>query len=162
MQHRYAPPPPSSHRRPQAPGGHLWLARRSGALLSAAVALTVLAVAALVLPPAGTSLPSLQAVDAAAVRTLASEGGSGADCTLVVPANPLSAEGLATPYRLQSSTWSAGDCHETDPGQAAFVEAAIYDPAQHSLAIYRPLVVDKGSTPATPPVPVALPANAVV
>ena len=39
---------------------------------------------------------------------------------------------------------------------------AIYDPAANAVSIYHPLVVDRRDAPAVPPVPVTLPANAVV
>ena len=45
------------------------------------------------------------------------------DCTLVVPADPLSAKGLSTPYRLLTP------CHEADPGDSAVVQATVLDPA---------------------------------
>src|SRR5690242_6310570 len=78
------------------------------------------------------------------------------DCTLVVPADPLSAQGLATPYRLLAP------CQEADPGSSAFVQATIVDPATGALSVYNPVVVDDKSTPVAPPVVPKLPAGAVV
>ena len=83
-------------------------------------------------------------------------------CTLTVPTAPTSAAGLATPYRLTATDPRAGACHEADPDQSAFVETAVYDPAAHSVSIYHPVVVDGQDQPAAPPVPVSLPAGAVV
>ena len=83
-------------------------------------------------------------------------------CTLAVPDAPTSAAGLATPYRLTATDRGAGACHEANPDQSAFVEAAIYDPTAHSVSIYHPVVVDGGDQPAAAPVPVSLPAGAVV
>ncbi|MCE0766934.1 hypothetical protein LWC35_29100 [Pseudonocardia kujensis] len=83
------------------------------------------------------------------------------NCTLTVPPAPLTAAGLATPYRLRG-TGDGGDCHEANTAQSAFVEATILDPATGSLSVYHPLVIDEGSQPAAAPVPVTLPANAVV
>ena len=83
-------------------------------------------------------------------------------CTLTVPANPLTAAGLAQPYQLAAANQADGPCHEANPNQAAFVEATIVDPATGALSIYRPLVVDEGSTPAVRPTVPTLPTNAVV
>ena len=84
------------------------------------------------------------------------------NCTLVVPANPTSPTGLTTPYQLAASKPGAGACHEANDGQAAFVEAAIINPADGKVTTYRPLVIDAGDRPATAPVPVTVPAGAVV
>ncbi|MFD2415625.1 hypothetical protein [Amycolatopsis pigmentata] len=83
------------------------------------------------------------------------------DCTLTVPANPLTAQGLATPYVL-SGTKRGSSCHEANDAQSAFVEATIIDPATGKLSVYQPLVIDRGTEPAAPPVMPALPAGAVV
>jgi len=78
-------------------------------------------------------------------------------CTLRVPRAPLSAGGLATPYQLAGT-----GCNEGNGDTAAFVEAAIFDPAAGALSVYRPLVIDAGTMPAAAPTPVTLPPNAVV
>jgi hypothetical protein len=70
------------------------------------------------------------------------------NCTLVVPREPLSATGLATPYQLEATDPAAGPCHEAVADQAAFVEAAVFDPATHAVSIYHPLVVDRRDRPA--------------
>ena len=81
------------------------------------------------------------------------------NCTLAVPRNPLTAQGLATPYVLSSAGMT---CSETDEGTAAFVQAVILNPATGALSVYDPVVETAGTTsPVTPPVPV-LPRNAVV
>jgi hypothetical protein len=79
-----------------------------------------------------------------------------------VPANPLSAAGLATPYQFVATNAAMGPCHEANVNQSAFVQASIYDPATGALSVYDPLVVDQGTTPAAPPVVPTLPAGAVV
>jgi hypothetical protein len=84
------------------------------------------------------------------------------NCTLTVPAQPLSEAGLATPYELVATDGDAGDCHETVTDQSAFVEAAIIDPQTGDVSIYHPVVVDEGTAPAAAPVPVRLPQGAVV
>ncbi|MGC9669001.1 hypothetical protein ACNTMW_20890 [Planosporangium sp. 12N6] len=81
---------------------------------------------------------------------------AGITCTLVVPADPLSAAGLATPYELM------GPCHEADPDTAAFVQGTIIDPATGQVSVYDPLVVDRGKRPAVAPARPSLPAGAVV
>jgi hypothetical protein len=70
------------------------------------------------------------------------------NCTLAVPANPLSATGLATPYQL-------GDgCSQTQNGatEGAFVEATILSP-NGQVQVYNPLVINAGSQPAVKPAP---------
>src|SRR4051794_39950022 len=84
------------------------------------------------------------------------------NCTLIVPSGPTSAAGLTTPYQLVATDAGQGPCHEANADQAAFVEAAIYAPAAHAVPISPPLVVDRRDPPAMPPVPVTLPAGAVV
>ncbi|HEX3780222.1 MAG TPA: hypothetical protein VHX38_11185 [Pseudonocardiaceae bacterium] len=84
------------------------------------------------------------------------------NCTLIVPANPLSATGLATPYAFTATRPSAGPCHEADTDQSAFVEATIVDPATGALSVYRPLVIDRGTRPAAAPLMPKLPTDAVV
>jgi hypothetical protein len=77
-------------------------------------------------------------------------------CTLIVPDQPLTARGLATPYKLKKG------CNEANPDQSAFVEATIVDPATGALSVYRPLVIDQGTQPAAKTVVPTLPAGAVV
>lgn len=84
------------------------------------------------------------------------------NCSLVVPPNPLSAAGLATPYQLTATNGRQGACHEADAAQAAFVQASVVDPATGKVSVYNPLVIDQGTRPAVAPVVPALPANAVV
>jgi hypothetical protein len=84
------------------------------------------------------------------------------DCTLIVPHNPLTAQGLATPYQLEATDSANGPCHEADKNQSAFVQAAIMDVETGQISIYDPLVIDVGTTPAVAPVVPKLPALAVV
>ena len=85
-----------------------------------------------------------------------------ANCTLIVPPDPLSAKGLATPYELTATDPGLGRCNESNTAQSAFVQAAIFDPATNSISIYNPLVVDRGDSPLVPPVLPTLPAGAIV
>ena len=84
------------------------------------------------------------------------------NCTLLIPADPLSAKGLATPYQLTATDPGLGGCSEANTAQSAFVQAAIFDPATNSISVYNPLVVDKGDNPLVPPVLPTLPAGAIV
>ncbi len=84
------------------------------------------------------------------------------NCTLTVPRNPLSAAGLATPYRLKATDAAQGPCNEANADQSAFVEAAIYDPGTNAISLYHPLVIDDGTQPAIAPVTPTLPRGAVV
>ena len=70
------------------------------------------------------------------------------NCTIIVPDDPLSAAGLATPYQLTATTPADGECHETNPNSSAFVQAAIIDLATGQISIYNPLVIDQNTTPA--------------
>ncbi|HEX4721028.1 MAG TPA: hypothetical protein VH333_00840, partial [Pseudonocardiaceae bacterium] len=83
------------------------------------------------------------------------------NCTLMVPANPLSAKGLATPYQLVATDPAGGPCNEADVAQSAFVEAAILT-ADGQLTTYDPLVIDKGTQPAAPTVPAQVAAGSTV
>jgi hypothetical protein len=88
------------------------------------------------------------------------------NCDIIVPANPLSAQGLATPYQLTGTNGqspAASGCTMTNAvNLGAFVQATILNPRTGALSVYDPLVITQGTTPAvTPPVP-TLPANAVV
>jgi hypothetical protein len=127
----------------------------------AAVYLTGAAVAQI---PAGSGTERLntQMHDVPRPSTQASTALPNLNCSLIVPENPLSAAGLATPYELTATDPLLGPCHEADATQSAFVQAAILDPATGAIAIYSPLVIDKGTRPALPPVLPTLPRNAVV
>jgi len=84
------------------------------------------------------------------------------DCTLIVPAQPLTARGLATPYQLVATNPANGPCNEANKAQAAFVQGAVFDPATATISIYNPLVIDQGTQPAAAPVMPNLPAGAIV
>jgi hypothetical protein len=84
------------------------------------------------------------------------------NCSLLVPANPLTATGLSTPYQLSATNAAMGPCNQANANQSAFVEATVIDPATGALSVYRPLVTDKGTPPARTPVVPTLPANAIV
>lgn len=117
------------------------------------IGVTVTALVALIGVGVVVVLPHFQSSAAGAVNM---------DCTLIVPSNPLSAQGLATPYQLVATNPANGPCNEANANQSAFVQAAIIDPATGKISIYEPLVRDQGTTPAVAPVVPQLPAHAVV
>jgi len=87
------------------------------------------------------------------------------NCSLIVPAHPLTAAGLATPWQLAGPGGqdpNATGCLQTNPNNQAFVQATILDPDTGALAVYQPLVITFGTAPAAPPVLPQLPPNAVV
>jgi hypothetical protein len=87
-------------------------------------------------------------------------------CDIIVPANPLSAAGLATPFQLTGAggmtAAQSGCTMANNANLGAFVQATILDPATGALSVYEPLVITQGTTPAAAPVVPTLPAGAVV
>ncbi|HYA50789.1 MAG TPA: hypothetical protein VEG33_06425, partial [Streptosporangiaceae bacterium] len=83
-----------------------------------------------------------------------------------MPARPLSAAGLATPYQLtgpDGQTPEASGCTEANSANlGAFVQATILNPATGALSVYEPLVITQGTKPAAAPVVPKLPRGAVV
>jgi hypothetical protein len=114
----------------------------------------------------GLSVPVALALIASAVfilpRLSSHAAAVNGNCTLIVPARPLSAEGLTTPYQLVATDAANGPCNEANKTQAAFVQGAVIDPASGRISIYNPLVIDQGTQPAAVPVVPKLPANGVV
>jgi hypothetical protein len=94
----------------------------------------------------------------AAINTqqTAAQAAASMNCSLTVPANPLSAAGLATP-------WQLGDgCSMANAGtEGAFVEATILAP-NGQLSVYSPLVVTAGTQPAVTPAAPTVAAGSVV
>jgi hypothetical protein len=91
--------------------------------------------------------------------------GPNMDCGLVVPAHPLTASGLATPWQLtgpDGNDAAAYHCIQSLSNVQAFVQATILDPATGRLWVYEPLVVTQGSAPAVRPVRPHLPRHAIV
>jgi hypothetical protein len=85
------------------------------------------------------------------------------NCDLLVPAHPLTAVGLASPYQLTGPGGpAASGCQQSNPNLQAFVQATILNPATGRLWVYEPLVVTAGSPPAVAPVLPKLPKGAVV
>ena len=69
------------------------------------------------------------------------------NCTLTVPANPLSATGLATPWQLGD-----GCAQKNTTTEGAFVEATILA-SDGTIKVYNPLVTTAGTAPAVQPTP---------
>ncbi len=88
------------------------------------------------------------------------------NCDIIVPAHPLTAQGLATPYQLTGTDGMSparSGCTMTNAANlGAFVQATILDPATGRLWVYDPLVITEGTTPAVAPSVPNLPAGAVV
>ncbi len=86
-------------------------------------------------------------------------------CDIIVPANPLSAQGLATPYQLTGtggmSPAQSGCTMANAANLGAFVQATILNTQTGQLSVYDPLVITKGTTPAVAPVVPTLPARYV-
>jgi hypothetical protein len=125
----------SSSRRP-------WLITASAAVVLGMLAAAGVASAGVVSHPRRHHVP---AAAAAAPVT----------CVLAVPPQPLTARGLATPYRLVGP--HGGHCPEQ-----AFVQGTVIDAASGAVSVYNPLVVEQGGRPAIAPTVPKLPARAVV
>jgi hypothetical protein len=119
---------------------------------------------------AGLNTAALGALSSASPSPSASgsSGGSAAvtaatnvNCDIIVPANPLSAQGLATPYQLtgpDGMTPAQSGCTMTNAANlGAFVQATILNTRTGQLYVYDPLVVTQGTTPAIAPVVPVLP-----
>jgi hypothetical protein len=92
---------------------------------------------------------------AISLNQTADEAAGSLNCTLIVPPNPLTARGLATP-------WQLGDgCSEANGNEEAFVESTILSP-NGRLQIYDPLVITQGTTPAVRPKQPAIPRGSQV
>src|SRR6266487_628568 len=105
-------------------------------------------------------LAGANAVDAAgnafSFTQNADQAAASMNCTVSVPANPLTAQGLATPWVLgDGCTWANGGT------EGVFVEATILSPAGQ-LQVYDPLVINQGTTPAVTPTPPTIAAGSQV
>jgi hypothetical protein len=95
-------------------------------------------------------LAGANAVDAAgnafSFTQNADEAAASTNCTVSVPANPLSAQGLASPWVLgDGCTWANGGT------EGVFIDATILAP-NGQIQVYNPLVINQGTTPAVAPV----------
>jgi hypothetical protein len=95
-------------------------------------------------------LAGANAVDAAgnafSFTQNADEAAASTNCTVSVPPNPLSAQGLASPWVLgDGCTWANGGT------EGVFIDATILAP-NGQIQVYNPLVINQGTTPAVAPV----------
>jgi hypothetical protein len=84
------------------------------------------------------------------------------DCTLIVPANPLSEAGLATPYQLMATNPANGPCDQANFNSRTFVQGVFINPSTGQISVYNPLVINKGTVTGVAPVRPDLPDGAIV
>ena len=139
-------------------------ASASGQAAPAAAAAAGAAAANFAIPPNNAAnragLAGANAVDAAgnafSFNQNADQAAASMNCTVSVPANPLTAAGLASPWVLgDGCTWANGGT------EGVFVEATILSPAGQ-LEVYDPLVINQGTTPAVTPTPPTIAAGSQV
>ena len=115
---------------------------------------------------ATTSAPASATTSAPAAASSAPAAAANVSCDIIVPADPLSARGLATPYQLTGtggmSAAQSGCTMANNVALGAFVQATILNPRTGALSVYEPLVITRGTTPAAAPVVPTLPAGAIV
>jgi len=102
-------------------------------------------------PPGRAGLAGSNAVDAAgnafSFTQTQAEAANSTNCTVTVPDRPLTAQGLATPWVLgDGCTWANGGT------EGVFIDATILAP-NGQIAVYNPLVINQGTTPAVAPTP---------
>ena len=125
----------------------------SGSAAASAPATTAATVAGIppINPPGRQGLAGSNAVDAAggafSFAQTQAEAADSTNCTVTVPARPLSAKGLASPWELgDGCTWANGGT------EGVFIDATILAP-NGKIQVYNPLVIDQGTTPEVAPTP---------
>jgi len=128
-------------------------AAASGSAAASAPATTAATVAGIppINPPGRPGLAGSNAVDAAggafSFAQTQAEAADSTNCTVTVPARPLTAKGLATPWELgDGCTWANGAT------EGVFIDATILAP-NGKIQVYNPLVIDQGTTPEVAPTP---------
>jgi hypothetical protein len=153
--------------------GHVPARRRRGRKNRAArIAVPVAAVMALgvtvgiVVGASSHGTPKLRSTAANSGNTGVSSTAVEDTCDIIVPAHPLTAKGLATPYQLTGpaggSAAATGCQMSNSVNLGAFVQATILDTQTGKLYVYNPLVITAGTSPAVKPVVPKLPKHAVV
>jgi hypothetical protein len=98
---------------------------------------------------------------APAATSTATTTAANVNCDIIVPANPMSARGLATPYQLTGpdgmSPADSGCTMTNATSLGAFVQATILNTRTGQLYVYDPLVITQGTTPAVAPTVPTLP-----
>jgi hypothetical protein len=114
---------------------------------------------------ASASASSSASAAPSASGSTATAAAANVNCDIIVPANPLSAKGLATPYQLTGTggmSPAQSGCTMTNAANlGAFVQATILNTRTGKLYVYDPLVITQGTTPAVAPVVPVLPGNYV-
>jgi len=153
--------------------GHGSARRRRGRNNRAArIAVPAAAVVALgltvgiVVSASGHGAPKLRSTAANSGNAAVSSTAVEDTCDIIVPAHPLTAKGLATPYQLtgpDGGSPAASGCQMINAvNLGAYVQATILNPRTGALYVYNPLVITAGTTPAVAPVVPKLPRGAIV
>src|ERR1700733_12793667 len=112
-----------------------------------------------------TALGASASPSASGSTTPATTAAANVSCDIIVPANPLSAAGLATPYQLTGTggmTPEQSGCTMTNAANlGAFVQATILNTRTGQVSVYDPLVITQGTTPAVAPTVPVLPRHYV-
>ena len=112
-----------------------------------------------------TALGASASPSASSSTTPATTTAANVNCDIIVPANPLSATGLATPYQLTGTggmTPEQSGCTMTNAANlGAFVQATILNTRTGQVSVYDPLVITQGTTPAVAPTVPVLPRHYV-
>jgi len=116
-------------------------------------------------PSASAAAPTATTTTGTGTTTTTTTAVANVNCDIIVPANPLSAKGLATPYQLTGpggmSPAQSGCTMTNAANLGAFVQATILNTRTGQLSVYDPLVITQGTTPAVAPVVPVLPARYV-
>jgi hypothetical protein len=114
----------------------------------------------------GSGAAAAASPTASATATAPAAAAANVSCDLIVPANALTAQGLATPWQLTgpngNNPQGTGCTMANAANLGAFVQATVVDPATGALSVYNPLVITQGTTAAAAPAAPTLPAGAVV
>ena len=126
---------------------------------SANISQTALGAQASASPSASAAAPTSTATSTTGTTT--TTAAANVSCDIIVPANPLSAQGLATPYQLTGTggmSPAQSGCNMANAANlGAFVQATILNTQTGQLSVYDPLVITQGTTPAVAPVVPVLP-----